>query len=743
MIKTYISTLLVVILVGAHWVQAQESLDDVFAQLDAASGTSSDTVAAQPAAAAPAPAVTDAAPATEAPAVADAAPAMADTAVVAPAAVETSGAAVVVAETPMAAETDELTALFNKGVGYYREGDYDHANAVFEAMLAIDQYDSRAIAYQKRTAQRISAVEVRKQEASRASAIAQIDSAWNPEAKSNVAINSGDTEKKVDPDTLAKQQMEARLRGIMIPSLDFRDANIKDVVLFLTETCRRLDPQGKGVNILLLGMDSGDTPGAAGNNITISIRDMSLYESLQYIVEMASLKFEVKPAVVAISPVNYVAEVDMILKSYDVIPEVGADLESLSGAKTGGGADDLFGDASAKNDAGTGPVNVAQFFSIVEFPEGSSAIYQSRFHKLFVKNTPKNIKMVEDILADLEDEAIKKRSQQVEIEAKFVEFNEGALQELGFDWTVYGQGSVAGLSMDGTHTRSASGVDAASVTTTADGRQIYTDPVTGQEVIQNGGQSVFGDSQRSNTGAFESLTSGLLSQMGGTPATMLFSNGDIDLQISALEQQGTADVLSAPKVTTKSGNEAVIRVVETHRYPQDYDVETGQRTAPVVKPQDWEDFDLGVVLKVTPVVDADSNTIDLDLAPEIKKFKGYDTYVVGYNAYETGQNVAEIKGSGEPLLAKMPYFELRTVQTQVTIADGHTVLMGGLVDERTETFRDQVPFLGDIPYIGRLFRTEGSRTSKKNLVIYVKATQVDDRGMTRADRELARQTVAK
>ena len=65
--------------------------------------------------------------------------------------------------------------------------------------------------------------------------------------------------------------------------------------------------------------------------------------------------------------------------------------------------------------------------------------------------------------------------------------------------------------------------------------------------------------------------------------------------------------------------------------------------------------------------------------------------------------------------------------------------MGGLVDERTETFRDQVPFLGDIPYLGRLFRTEGSRNSKKNLVIYVKATQVDDHGMTQADREMARQ----
>jgi general secretion pathway protein D len=65
--------------------------------------------------------------------------------------------------------------------------------------------------------------------------------------------------------------------------------------------------------------------------------------------------------------------------------------------------------------------------------------------------------------------------------------------------------------------------------------------------------------------------------------------------------------------------------------------------------------------------------------------------------------------------------------------------MGGLVDERTETFRDQVPFLGDIPFVGRLFRTEGSRSAKQNLTIFVTATQVDVNGMTSAERELALQ----
>ncbi len=709
MIKTYISSLLVVF-VGAQTIRAQESLDDVFAQLDAAQGT--EEVAAT--AAAPAPAAVNTAQ---------------------PATVQSAAAT---AATPVA--NAPASDLFTRGVEYYRAGQLAEAELVFEAVIAEDPFNREAMAYLQRTAQKQSSSEIRQQRASRAQAIAKVDAAWNPDAKVVVLPTDEGNGPVKTPEELAIEAMTARLSAIMIPSLDFRDANIKDVVLFLTETTRRQDATKQGVNILLLGMESSMT--ADQDNITISIRDMSLYEALQYIVEMASLKFDVQPKAVAIMPVNYVPPESLKLVSYDVIPEVGAELESMSG-DGGGGVDDLFGDASSSS--ATGPADVQGFFSIVDWPEGSSAIYQPNFHKLFVKNTKKNLSAVEDILADLEDEAIKKRSQQVEIEAKFVEYNEGALEELGFEWTLYDDGEFAGFGLDtaGTYYRRNQGYTTAQ-SVNGGSSTLYNDPISGYEQINNSpGQSLFGNGQRNNSSAFEALQSGLLSAMGGAPAQMMFHNNGnfpLDLAISALEQEGTADVLSAPKVTTKSGNEAIIRVVEVHRYPQDYDVETGQRTAPVVKPQDWEDYDLGVVLKVTPVVDAESNTIDLDLQPEINKFKGYDNYIVGYNAYESGgNNQSELFGDGSALLARMPFFETRTVQTQVTIADGSTVVMGGLVDERTDTFRDQVPFLGDIPYLGRLFRTEGSRSSKKNLVISVKATQVDSRGMTRDQRQAYRE----
>ena len=701
MIKNYISALLVMLLAGAQMLQAQESMEDVFAQLDAVN----EAGGLPPA----------------------------------PPAVDPAGEE---AQDPLAlAESKTLGLLFEKGLAQYKEGRYDEAIMTFDAMLGIDKYDSRAMAYRKRASLRIASKETKKQRASRANAMADVNAAWSPDPKVLVSADILESVTSLDPDHVAIQQMEDRLKAITIPTLDFQDSSIEDVVLFLAEASRRQSGTGEDVDFLVVGMEfaRGDS------NVTLSIADMSLYEALQFIVEMTALKFEIKPTVVAIMPVNYVPLSEMIMSSYDIIPEVGADLETVS-SDAGGGVDDLFGDSSS-SEAATGPVDVVSFFSIVDFPEGSSAIYQPRFRKLFVRNTPKNVKVVESILSDLNEEAIKSRSQQVEIETKFVEFNEGALEELGFDWNMFGSGTVAGMELDARNTRpvvaNSAGYDPLTGTWTSGG---VVDPGTGQLIYNDNnnrpGQNVFGSYQRNNTSAFAEVQAGILASMGGTPAAMLLSNGDIDLQITAMEQEGTADVMSAPKVTTKSGNEATIRIAETHRYPQDYDVETGQRTPPVVKPQDWDDYDLGVSLKVTPVVDPESNTIDLDLQPEVIKHLGYDEYIVGFNAYDAGGNDSP-KGGGNaaPLLARMPYFEHRSVQTQVTISDGSTVVMGGMIDERTETFRDQVPFLGDIPYLGRLFRSEGSRSSKKNLVIFVTANLVDGRGMTHAQRELAQQAM--
>ena len=66
--------------------------------------------------------------------------------------------------------------------------------------------------------------------------------------------------------------------------------------------------------------------------------------------------------------------------------------------------------------------------------------------------------------------------------------------------------------------------------------------------------------------------------------------------------------------------------------------------------------------------------------------------------------------------------------TSAIVWDGQTVVLGGLITENVTKLKDKVPLLGDLPLVGRLFRSESSSTSKKNLMIFVTPTIIDPAG---------------
>ena len=76
----------------------------------------------------------------------------------------------------------------------------------------------------------------------------------------------------------------------------------------------------------------------------------------------------------------------------------------------------------------------------------------------------------------------------------------------------------------------------------------------------------------------------------------------------------------------------------------------------------------------------------------------------------------------------MPIFSVRKVQTQVTIFDGATVIIGGLTREEVKTVNDKIPVLGNIPLIGRLFQSSAESYQKRNLLIFVTASIVSRGG---------------
>src|SRR5205085_11910170 len=183
----------------------------------------------------------------------------------------------------------------------------------------------------------------------------------------------------------------------------------------------------------------------------------------------------------------------------------------------------------------------------------------------------------------------------------------------------------------------------------------------------------------------------------------------------------------APRVTTKSGQRAVIEIVREFRYPTQYtppQVPTfssggvGTAPAPAVvtptTPTAFETRNTGVTLEVEPVVGPDGVTIDLNLVPQVVEFEGFVNYgspifAVGTNTV-LGTNGTSVLSLSTPILLtpnviNQPIFSQRKVTTSVSVYDGSTVVLGGLMREDVQKTEDRTPIIGDIPLVGRLFRT--------------------------------------
>jgi general secretion pathway protein D len=116
------------------------------------------------------------------------------------------------------------------------------------------------------------------------------------------------------------------------------------------------------------------------------------------------------------------------------------------------------------------------------------------------------------------------------------------------------------------------------------------------------------------------------------------------------------------------------------------------------------------------------------LIPSDTEFGGYDTIsateIPGYNP---GAALAGI-ANGTALPVALPDFTVRQVVTTVNVWDNQTVVLGGLITSTVQTTKDKVPFLGDLPFAGRLFQSQSKTETKDNLMIFVTPTIVDPAG---------------
>ncbi len=131
-------------------------------------------------------------------------------------------------------------------------------------------------------------------------------------------------------------------------------------------------------------------------------------------------------------------------------------------------------------------------------------------------------------------------------------------------------------------------------------------------------------------------------------------------------------------------------------------------------------------MEVEPVIGPDNFTIDLNLQPQVVDFDGFINY--GSPIQTISSNPLAPPVVLTPNVINQPIFSTRKVSTSVSVYDGSTVVLGGLVREDVQKVNDKVPVLGDVPLVGRLFRSKVDQNIKRNLVIFVTARLIDPSG---------------
>ncbi len=307
----------------------------------------------------------------------------------------------------------------------------------------------------------------------------------------------------------------------------------------------------------------------------------------------------------------------------------------------------------------------------VDWPKDSKLTLDDRTGALIISNIPSNLEIIEDLLYSLDV-----TPKQVLIEARFLEVQVTDVDELGLEWKL---NSNWGLKQNNEKQNlhgfsSGSGVD-------------FTSFTRGDE-------------------GFNLTYQGIL------------SHPQFQVVMHALKEKQNVKTLSAPRITTLNNQTATIEVIDEFIYPTRYEVSLVQydingdgdfddagETEWANIPQDFVTRDVGILLHVKPSVGVDNKIITLALTPEVSEDSGSFTY------------------SGD---VSIPQFKTRNLSTSVMVESGETVVMGGLIKETNTNIKTKVPVLGDLPLIGGLFRKKTDNIERRNLLIFVTATVLNE-----------------
>lgn len=661
--------------------------------------------------------------------------------------------------------------------GNYNLGKYDDAKREYNNVLRLDSYNAAARRGLEKIASAKSDYYRAAYDHTRAELLSQVDAAWELSVPAEAPLVD-QTSFGSDAVSSGVAYITEKLKRIIIPRIDFEDTTVEEAIDFLRLRAAELDtteldPARKGVNFVIrrpraaaAGAGDAGLPAAGADALPLAasdpgtlrvrelrIRNVPLAVALKYICDQTKLRTKVDDFAVTLVPLTEGGE-DIFTRTFRVPPDFNTALDSSGGAEGGGAAADPF--AETKTGAATltarKPILELLKGAGIIFGDGSSATL-SNSGVLLVTNTPTELDKVEQLVQTISNT----KPKQVKITTKFIEIAQENNEELGFDWivgpfgnpdgNVFGSGGTVG---SGTPRTAGDFINPVNYTTipgipASSGQQVSNIVTSG---LRSGDAAVNRNSidailnNPSRTAQTANVAPGIMSLTG------LFSDVQMQMMMRGLSQKKGADLMTAPSVTAKSGQKATIEIIREFIYPTEYEPpelpnSVGQTTGtsivgggssggsfPVTPstPTAFETRNTGVTLEIEPTIGENDFVIDLRFVPEIVEFEGFINYGSPIQTSGTdalGNSTTTVVTENR---IEMPVFSVRRVNTALTIYDGYTVAVGGLMREDVQNVEDKVPILGDIPIIGRLFQSKGENRIKSNLIIFVTAQIIDATG---------------
>jgi type IV pilus assembly protein PilQ len=402
-------------------------------------------------------------------------------------------------------------------------------------------------------------------------------------------------------------------------------------------------------------------------NITLRLKDVPWDQALDIILKTKNLDKRRNGSVIWIAPVTELIkaeedEAKAIAQSIKLAP-IQTEYIQLSYAKVAEVLKLLEDSRNPKGAQANGTNNTDSLALESLLSSRGSAVADTRTNTLIINDTANNIDKVRKMI-DLLDVSVK----QVMVEARIVRATTDFTKEMGVKWGILSQGITKNndLLVGGSDTTLWD-----LKTPSDDGKYTITRP---DNLNVDLGVTTAGASK---------IAFGLIS----------LSDFMLDLELSALQSDGYGEVISTPKVMTADKQKA--KVASGQQIPYQTTSTAG-----------------GTATATTSFKDA---LLSLDVTPSITP-EGK----VQMQLNITSDSRGGVAPNGEVILNK------NEINTNVLVDNGETVVLGGIFEQENTTNQVKVPFLGDIPYLGRLFRKDAKTENKRELLIFVTPRIVND-----------------